>query len=316
MATDRETFLADVLAGLGEPPSTLPTKYLYDARGSALFDRICALEAYYPTRTELGILAERGPEIGAACGPNRRVVELGSGSSNKTQALLDHLPDPAMYVPVDISPAPLAEAAERVAETYPGLTVRSLCADYARPLDLPQPARPADGDLLYFPGSTIGNFDPEEATAFLAGLAQQAGPGGQLLIGVDLIKDRAVLRRAYDDPEGVTAAFNHNLLTRLRNELDADLDPAGFAHQAPFNEDRGCVEMHLVAQRPQTIRVGGEAIPFAAGDSIRTERSYKYSLAGFRQVAGEAGWQISAVWTDPQEWFSVQLLEARPSRDG
>lgn len=305
----REEFLADVLEGLGEPPYVLSPKYLYDRRGSELFDRICELEAYYPTRLELGIFADHGPEMGARIGPGALVVELGSGSSNKTRALLDHLPEPAAYVPVEISGAHLEAAAERVRGAYPGLEVLPVCADYTRELTLPEPSAPAGDTLLYFPGSTIGNFDPPEAEAFLARLHRLAGPGGKLLIGVDLAKDAAVLERAYDDPEGVTAAFNRNLLTRLQTELDAELDPQAFIHRAELNTELGCVEMHLVSLRDQTVRIGGRAIPFAEGQTLRTERSYKYHLDGFAALAGRAGWEVAGTWTDPDQWFSVQLLQ-------
>jgi dimethylhistidine N-methyltransferase len=307
---DRDEFLADVLAGLSEPPYALSPKYLYDRRGSELFDRICELEAYYPTRTELAIFAEHGAAMAERIGPGALVVELGSGSSNKTRALLDHLDRPAAYVPMEISGSHLAAAAERIRATYPDLEVLPVCADYTREVTLPQPTLPARHTLLYFPGSTIGNFDPPDAEAFLARLAQLAGSGGGLLVGVDLTKDVAVLERAYDDPEGVTAAFNRNLLTRLRNELGAELDPQAFAHRAAFNAELGCVEMHLESQREQTVRIGGRAIPFARGQSLRTERSYKYTLAGFEALAKRSGWTVAGVWTDPDDWFSVHYLRA------
>ncbi|HKJ70524.1 MAG TPA: L-histidine N(alpha)-methyltransferase [Gammaproteobacteria bacterium] len=307
---DRDEFLADLLAGLSAPPYALSPKYLYDRRGSELFDRICEQEAYYPTRTELGIFAKRGPEMAERVGPGALVVELGSGSSNKTRALLDHLEDPAAYVPVEISGDHLQAAAERIQAAYPDLGVRPVCADSTRDFRLPRPPRTPGHTLLYFPGSTIGNFDPDDARAFLARLAALAGPGGGLLIGVDLAKDTGVLERAYDDPEGVTAAFNRNLLTRMQNELGAELDPAGFIHRAEFNGELGCVEMHLVSLRQQVIRVGGREFPFAAGQSLRTERSYKYTLAGFETLARKAGWTVTTVWTDDRQWFSVQYLEA------
>lgn len=307
-APDAEEFLADVLAGLAEPPYAIPAKYLYDRRGSELFDRICELEAYYPTRTELGILRDQGLAIGEQVGPRAAVIELGSGSSNKTRILLDSLPEPLAYIPVEIAREPLAEAADRIQAAYPGLEVLPVCADYHRELHLPEPTGNPERHLLYFPGSTIGNFDPDDAEAFLQRLARLGGEGGQLLIGVDLIKDVAVLHRAYDDPEGVTAAFNRNLLDRMQRELGAELDREAFHHQAQCNEELGCIEMHLVSRKAQTIRVGGRDIPFAEGQTIRTERSYKYTLDGFAGLAARAGWTVTGLWTDPARWFSVQLL--------
>jgi len=307
-APGTEELRADVLAGLAEPPYAIPPKYLYDDRGSELFDRICELEAYYPTRTELGILRDHGLAIGQRVGARAAVVELGSGSSNKTQILLDSLPEPLAYIPVEIAREPLAKAADRIQAAYPGLEVLPVCADYHRELRLPEPAGKPRRYLLYFPGSTIGNFEPEDAEAFLKRLATLAGEGGQLLIGVDLIKDVAVLRRAYDDPEGVTAAFNRNLLDRIRRELGAELDREAFSHRAQFNEQRGCIEMHLVSLEAQTIRIGGRDIPFAEGQTIRTERSYKYTLDGFADLATRAGWTGAGLWTDPDRWFSVHLL--------
>jgi len=307
---DHDEFLADVLAGLSEPPYALSPKYLYDRRGSQLFDRICELDAYYPTRTELAIFARHAGEMAERIGAGALVVELGSGSSNKTRALLDRLDAPAGYVPVEISRDHLADAAERVRDQYPGLEVLPVCADYTRAFHLPGPTAAVSHTLLYFPGSTIGNFDPQDAEAFLARLAELGGPDAGLLIGVDLAKDVAILERAYDDPEGVTAAFNRNLLARLQRELGAELDAEAFRHRATYNRDLGCVEMHLVSQRAQTVVVAGQEIPFDAGQTLRTERSYKYTLSGFAELAGRAGWQVDRVWTDPDQWFSVQYLRA------
>jgi len=312
-APESELFLADVLAGLAEPPYSLPSKYLYDRRGSELFDRICELDAYYPTRTELGILGENAEAIAEAVGPGARVVELGSGSSNKTRALLDHLIRPAGYIPVDISREHLELAAQRIADHYPHLDIQPVAADYTRSFALPETRTPAESTLVYFPGSTLGNFDVPEARAFLARQAALAGPGGGLVIGVDLVKEREVLLRAYDDPEGVTAAFNLNLLQRLQRELGAELDPEAFRHRAVFNEALSCVEMHLESRRQQTIRVGGRGIPFIEGQSIRTERSYKYTLEGFRELAEAAGFNLESTWTDARQWFSVHLLRV-PTR--
>lgn len=305
---EAEEFLEDVLAGLAAPPYALPAKYLYDRRGSQLFDRICQLEAYYPTRTELRILESHAGTIGESVGPEPAVVELGSGSSNKTGILLESLEDPVAYIPVEISREHLDEASRRVGAAYPGLEVLPVWADYTRDLTLPGTSAEPRGRLIYFPGSTIGNFEPEEAAVFLRRLAGLAGTRGALLLGVDLSKDRRVLERAYNDPQGVTAEFNRNLLARLERELDAELDSDSFYHQAVFNEGLGCIEMHLVSRREQAIRVGGRTIPFEKGQTIRTERSYKYSLEGFARLAERGGWTVYAVWTDDRQWFSVQLL--------
>ena len=292
---ERQAFLADVLAGLEQAPYSLPSKWLYDRPGSVLFDRICALDAYYPTRTELGILGENAPAIAEAVGPRAQVVELGSGSSNKTRALLDHLSEPVAYLPLDISEQHLHEAAERIAAAYPDLEILPVAADYTREVSLPAPTRPARSTVVYFPGSTLGNFDVADARDFLAQQAALAGPGGGLVIGIDLVKDRDILRRAYDDPEGVTAAFNLNLLERMRRELDAELDPEGFRHKAVFNEELSCVEMHIESLADQEIRIGDRSFPFTPGQTIRTERSYKYTLAGFQRLAEEAGFPQGVV---------------------
>ncbi len=304
----QSTFLADALAGLAREPPSLPCKYLYDATGSELFDRICTLADYYPTRTELGILSTHGSVLGRGMGRDCLVVELGSGSSNKTRALLDHLEGPAAYVPVDISREHLERAAASVGAAYPGLEVLPVCADYMAPFALPEPRRIPRRRLVFFPGSTIGNLDPPQAQTFLERLAVMAGPGGELLVGVDLIKDRAVLHRAYDDPEGVTTAFNRNLLFRLRRELKAEVEPEGFAHEARFNEELGCMEMHLVSLGDRTIRLAGQEFHLGEGRSIRTERSYKYTLQGFRDLAEAAGWEPVAAWTDDRQWFSLHRL--------
>lgn len=296
------------MAGLAAPPYALPAKHLYDRRGSQLFDRICQLEAYYPTRTELGILKDHAGDLAERIGPRVAVVELGSGSSNKTGILLESLKDPVAYIPVEISREHLQEASEGVRAAYPELEVLPVCGDYTREFTLPETSAHPSGRLIYFPGSTIGNFDPEEAAAFLRRLLGVAGERGALLLGVDLSKDPTILEHAYNDPEGVTAEFNRNLLVRLEKELGAELDRDGFHHQAVFNEGLGCIEMHLVSRKEQAIRVGGRRIPFEKGQTIRTERSYKYSLQGFARLAERGGWAIDTVWTDERGWFSVQFL--------
>jgi L-histidine Nalpha-methyltransferase len=307
LSPERERFLSDVLEGLARSAKTLPCKYFYDARGSALFDRICTLPEYYPTRTELAILRRHAPAMAAAIGPRCLLVEYGSGSSTKTRLLLDRLADPAAYVPVDISREHLLQSAAALAAHYPRLRVTPVCADFTRPFALPD-VPDAARVVGYFPGSTIGNFAPADARKFLADIAEQCGPGGALLIGVDLTKPRSVLEPAYDDARGVTAEFNRNLLRRANRELGADFDLAAFDHRAFWNASLGRVEMHLVSRRDQVVRIAGRAIPFAKGESIHTENSHKYELAGFAALAAAAGFTVERVWTDDAELFSVQLL--------
>jgi len=297
-----------VWAGLGGARKTLPCKYLYDARGSQLFERICELAEYYPTRTELAIMEAHAGEMARRLGPRCLLVEYGSGSSRKTRLLLDRLEAPAGYVPIDISRDALAASVRALAEAYPDLEVLPVCADYTEPIELPVPSRPAARRGVYFPGSTIGNFSPAEAQRFLARMARVAGRGGAILIGVDLRKDRRTLERAYDDASGVTAAFNLNLLSRLNRELGADFDPGRFAHRAVWNEAAGRVEMHLVSRTRQSVSVAGRRFAFAAGESIHTENSYKYTLEQFARLAAGAGLTVERVWTDPRERFSVQYL--------
>jgi len=302
-------FRRDVLAGLRRSPRSIPSKYLYDERGSELFERICELQEYYPTRTELAITRKHLAEIADCLGPRCLLVEYGSGSSLKTRILLDRLEEPAGYVPIDISREHLARSAAELDAAYPGLEVLPVCADYTGDYDLPRPRREPRHVVVYFPGSTIGNFTPPEARDFLAHVAEVCGPGGGLLIGVDLVKGREILERAYDDAAGVTAAFNRNLLARANRELGADFDPDGFAHLAVWNAELGRIEMHLESRRDQEVRVGDERLCFRAGERIHTENSYKYEVDQFAALAGSAGLDMVAVWTDPERLFSVQYLE-------
>jgi dimethylhistidine N-methyltransferase len=301
-------FLRDVLRGLSGPRKELPCKYFYDEAGSRLFECICALPEYYPTRCELAILGRHGPEIARLLGPRCALVEYGSGSGLKTRRLLDRLPDAAAYVPVDISREHLLRSAGALARRYPALEVVPVCADFTRPFALPAWRGPAARRVVYFSGSTIGNFGPAEATALLAGIARLVGPGGGLLIGVDLKKDRAILEPAYDDAQGVTAAFNLNLLARINRELGADFALARFRHHARYDEAHGRIEMHLVSLERQRAHVGGRAFLFEAGETICTEHSYKYDREGFTALAAEAGLRVERVWTDDQGLYSVQYL--------
>jgi len=304
----RESFLADALAGLLAPRKSLPCKYFYDERGSELFERICGLEEYYPTRTELGILRARVRAMAATLGPECLLIEYGSGSSVKTRLLLDHLEAPVAYVPVDISREHLLRAAGELSARHPDLPVLPVCADFTRPFALPPLPRPPRRRAAYFPGSTIGNFAPAEARKFLTQVAEICGPGGALLIGVDLKKSRRVLEPAYDDALGVTADFNLNLLRRLNRELGANFALDQFAHRALWNEVEGRVEMHLVSRRRQEVTLGGHRIRFEAGETIHTENSYKYDLSGFGALARSAGFEVERVWIDGAGLFSVQAL--------
>jgi dimethylhistidine N-methyltransferase len=305
---------AVVLDGLRGRPKALPPWLLYDAAGAALFSAITRLEAYYPTRTELGILDACGEEIAARIGAGAVLLEYGSGEATKIERLLDALGPraaPAAYVPIDVSAEQLAAESERLRARRPALRVLPLVADYTQPLVLPELPPAADARrVALFPGSTIGNMHPPEAAAFLRGVAAACAPGGALLLGVDLKKDPAVLHRAYNDPEGVTAAFNRNLLVRLNRELAADFVPGRFAHHALYDPVAGRIEMHLVSDRPQRVTVAGERVEFAEGESLWTESSYKFAWADLPALAASGGFRIDAAWTDPRRWFAVLFLVA------
>jgi dimethylhistidine N-methyltransferase len=313
-ALTAEGFRRDVLAGLSRPKKTLPCKYLYDEHGARLFEAICELEEYYPTRTEMSILRQNIREIASLLGPGSNLVELGSGSSRKTRLLLEHLERPASYLPVDVARTQLLECSARLAQDYAGLEVWPVCADYTSEFELPDPPPDAGRTTVFFPGSTIGNFEPEEAGLFLRRIARLCGPTGGFLVGVDLKKAPQVLTPAYNDSQGITAKFNLNLLARANRELQAGFDLSLFRHQAFYNEAAGRIEMHLVSRRRQAVPVDGLEFVFAEGESIVTEHSYKYTLREFRQLAAWAGFKVVRCWTDERRWFSVQYL--RPRRDG
>lgn len=305
-APETESFREAVLEGLRKPQKQIPSKFLYDERGSKLFDRICEQEEYYPTRTEMAIMRDHAEAMAEAVGPGARLVEYGSGSSRKIRILLDHLEDLAAYVPVDISRIHLVEAAEALAADYPDVPIQPLCADYTTAFELPTPPRPPARTVGYYPGSTIGNFRPEDAKAFLRRVAEVVGADGGLLIGVDLQKDVDVLEAAYNDAAGVTAAFSKNLLHRMNRELDATFDPDRFEHLSVWNEEEGCIESHLRSTTDQTVTVAGKRISFEEGETIHTEYSYKYTLDEFADLVGEAGFSVEQVWTDERDYFSVQ----------
>jgi dimethylhistidine N-methyltransferase len=307
LAPTEESFRDAVLAGLSQPRKAIPCKFLYDANGSALFEQICDLPEYYPTRTERRILGRRAAEIADLTGPHAQLIEFGSGSSDKTRILLEAL-RPSYYVPIDISRDQLAAATAALARQYGDVEFVPICADYTR--DDFVPALPwSRGERLgFFPGSTIGNLEPEEAEAFLERCAGVLGSGSGLVIGVDLKKQEEILHAAYNDASGVTAAFNLNLLARMNRELDAEFDVARFAHDAFYAEREGRIEIYIRSLAPQRVRVAGEVFEFAAGERIHTEYSYKYDLDGFQRLAGQAGFYPVRAWTDPEGLFSVHFL--------
>ena len=303
-------FARDVLAGLARRPRTLPAKYFYDEPGSRLFDQITRLDAYYPTRTERAILTHHAGEIVDAIGRNAALVEYGSGSSDKTRILLGALHARrtlAAYVPVDISEAFLLQTAEGLRQSYPGLPVLPLAADYTRPYTLPDLPDDTSHVVVFFPGSTIGNFSRDEAERFLEHVAAVAGPGGALLIGADQWKDRETLRRAYDDPDGVTAAFNLNLLRRVNRELGGDADLDAWSHHVVVSDAERRVEMHLRSERHQTLTVCGRPFAFREGETIHTENSHKYDADSLAALAGDAGLTRRQRWTDSDGRFAVEL---------
>ena len=304
----RETFLAEVLSGLRKAQKELPSKYFYDEQGSHLFERICTLDEYYIPQIEAAIMETYIQEMVELLGPRVLLIEYGSGNCAKTRILLDHLHEPAAYVPIDISREQLLRATNELVSNYPEVQILPVCADYTSSFKLPILKRQSDRVIVYFPGSTIGNFDPIPAKLFLEHIAAMCGPGGGLLIGVDLKKDPGVLHRAYNDSQGVTATFNLNLLERINRELDCDFQLESFEHYAFYNPGEGRVEMHLVSLKDQTMHLDNVTIPFASGESIWTESSYKFNLDEFGQMAAAAGFKVEHVWTDEQQWFSVQYL--------
>ncbi len=305
-------FEAEVIAGLTQIPKRISPKYFYDQRGSELFDAITELPEYYPTRTELSILQDKGEAIAEFLGNDCMLVELGSGSSRKIRVLLDVL-QPAAYVPMDISRDHLLGSAKALAEEYPELEVHAACTDYSDEFQLPELPEHLPR-VAFFPGSSIGNFDPDEASRLLIRLGRHLGENGRLLIGVDLKKQDHILHAAYNDAQQVTAAFNLNLLERMNRELGADFDVDQFEHQAAFNEEAGRVEMHLVSQVDQRVCVAGTEINFSAGEKLHTENSYKYSIEEFHSLAEASGYVAEEVWTDEQQLFSVHCLRCEAAK--
>lgn len=308
----RDDFLRAVTDGLSKGRKELPCRFFYDEAGSILFEEITRLDEYYPTRTETAILTDCAGEISAGTPAGSVIVEFGSGSSTKTEILIEAIPQLAAYVAIDVSETALDEARARLAKKYPQLKVETLVADFAAPVDLPYVCcnRPLLG---FFPGSTIGNLTREDATSLLRLFTDGLGPRSRLIIGVDLRKDPAILIPAYDDAAGVTAAFNLNLLVRINRELGGNFDLRAFAHRAIWNADAGRIEMHLESLKRQTATIGGSEFRFERGETIHTENSHKYEIEDFRAMAQAAGWSLRKTWRDPQGLFSVHELVAAES---
>lgn len=305
--TPGNPFLDEVVEGLSATSKTLPAKYFYDAEGSRLFERICELPEYYLTRAETALLREIAPEIAARIPEGAALVEYGSGASTKTRILLDAAPQVSVYAPIDISPTALDEAAASLRADYPGLKIAPLTEDFTKAMAPPEGARgrPLVG---FFPGSTIGNFAPHEAEALLRRARELLGPGAMFVVGADVAKDPSVLIPAYDDAQGVTAAFNRNVLAHINRELGGTFDPAAFAHRAVWNAEESRIEMHLESLRDQIVMVGDHGFRFAAGETIHTENSYKYRPEAFEAIADRAGWTVARRWVSPDPAFAVYLL--------
>jgi len=302
----RSAFEAEMVAALSQAPRRIAPKFFYDEAGSALFDRICDLPEYYPTRTEFGLLHTHAAEMARLIGPAADLVEFGAGSLTKVRVLLDALPRPRSFVPIDISAEHLHASAVPLRQAYPGLDVQPLAGDFTAELQLPASER----RVGFFPGSSIGNMDRAEALVFLRRCRGWLAGGG-LLIGVDLVKDPQLLHAAYNDAAGVTAAFNRNLLVRANRELGADFEPDQFAHYAFYEPQQRRIEMHLLSRRDQRVSLAGLEFSFAEGETLHTENSHKYTVGDFRALASEAGFEPGPVWCDPQRLFSVHWLDAR-----
>jgi dimethylhistidine N-methyltransferase len=303
-------FARDVTRGLSAYPKRLASKYLYDDEGSRLFGQIRMLDEYYPTRTELGIFERSGAEMAQVIGPKARIVELGAGDDVKIRALLTHLEAPASYVPIDISRDTLLDGANRIARDFPSLEVAPLHADYTATIHLPAPGVEVGRTVAFFPGSTIGNFEPSEARHFLRRIRAMVGPGGSLLLGTDLKKDPRLLHAAYNDGKGVTAAFNLNLLARINRELGAAIPLDAFRHHAYYDAVESRIVMTLVAARELTVSLANHVLHFDEGEAIVTEYSYKFSVQDVARLAKATGFELEASWTDPETLFAVHSLRA------
>ncbi len=303
--------LAEILAGLRMPAKRISPKYFYDERGSQLFDEITRLPEYYLTDTELGIMQDSIDEIADLVGYQASLIEFGSGSSMKTRVLLESLHELAAYVPVDISEEHLLESAKLIQSEFPQIEIAPVVADFTKPFDLPSPRIPPKRNIVYFPGSTIGNLERDDALSLLDVMHQEAGENGALLIGVDLQKDPALIEAAYNDSAGVTAEFNLNMLRRMNNDYGADFDLDAFRHSARYAPDEGRVVTRLVSLKDQVVHLGGETFTLRENEGILTEYSHKYTLEGFAAMARQSGFEVERVWTDTQRLFSVQYLLRR-----
>src|SRR5262245_37323942 len=297
--------LSDVIAGLSSDPRALPCKYFYDERGAALFQKICELPEYYITRTEIDILDRNRTGIASQIGPNIELIGLGTGAGTKTRILIEALEKPAAYIPVDISEKQLRKSTARFQKIFPKLEILPVCADYLQPVLLPTPRHKAARNVVYFPGSTIGNFEPNEALEFLRRIANVVGRGGGLLIGADLQKDQNVIEAAYNDKAGVTAEFNLNLLAHLNRETGANFDLSRWQHRAIYNSEAGRIEMYLISATDQTVSLQDRQFDFHAGEKILTEHSYKHTPEGFIALARRAGFDFARLWTDNARLFGV-----------
>ena len=298
-----------VVDGLSQSPKQLHPKLFYDQNGSSIFEQICAQPEYYLPNVERSICENYADEIIACLGEDCHIIEPGAGSSIKIRFLLDRI-NPAMYVPMDISAEHLRVSVQKLAEDYPHLPIHAICVDHTKSFQLPD-VIPAHKRVFFYPGSSLGNFDPDEAICFLKDLHSKAGEGGSLLIGIDTKKSEAVLNLAYNDANGATAAFNLNLLKRIQNELDSELNTDGFDHHAFYNKEQGRIEMHLRSHKQQKLRINGSTFHFEPGESIHTENSYKYTPDEFKALAREAGWQSEKLWQDIDKYFSVHFLRSR-----
>lgn len=305
----RDDFAADVRKGMALQPKRIPSKYFYDARGSYLFERICELPEYYLTRTELSILTECAGELAAAIGPQPLLVEYGSGSGIKTRLLLAALDEPVGYVPIEISQSALDASVDALAQQFPKVEMLPLRADFTAPVTLPVTQRKHRRVALYFPGSTLGNFETREAIGLLRNMRAEIGADGAAVIGIDLKKDRAMIEAAYNDSAGVTRDFTLNLLLRMNRELGADFDPGQFRHRAVYNAMAGRIETHIVSRVAQEVRIDGRRVSFDADEAMLVEYSYKYAQDEFERMAAKAGLRVMRCWTDPEQLFSIQLLQ-------
>ncbi len=299
----------DVLAGLSQTPKRLPSKYFYDKRGSELFELITHQPEYYLTRVELALLQASSADIAEAVGPRAHVVEYGSGSGRKTRILLDALEDPVAYTPIEISRTALLASVERLDREFGDVEVLPVLADFTQPVPLPAPARQAEHALVFFPGSTLGNFTNPEALSLLRAMHQTMGNRGGALLGIDLQKSPDILEAAYNDVAGVTSEFTLNLLARLNRDIGSDFDLGGFKHRAYYSIERGSIETFLVSQKRQTVQVQGRSFEFSEGEAMQVEYSHKYTDAGFAAMAAEAGLKVVRGWNDPKDWFGLRLLQ-------